>query len=100
MRGSGVLWREAYLSDPSDVLHAVLRREAQVFVQPESHIVAVQSVGLQAEVEKMLLECCCNGRFARGGQAGEPYGAASLLAEVAAFFTGKAWVPCNVPVSS
>ena len=44
----------------------------------------------------MLLECCCNGRFAGGGQAGEPYGAASLLAEVAAFLAGKARVPRDV----
>ena len=30
-----------YLSNPSDILHPIIRRETQIFVQPEPHIVAV-----------------------------------------------------------
>jgi hypothetical protein len=55
----------AYLSNPSDVLHAVLRGETQIFVQTESHIVSIESIGLHAEMEQVLLERRCDCRFAR-----------------------------------
>ncbi len=89
-----------YLSDTADVLNAILRRETQVFVQAEADVVAVESVGLQAEVEEVLLKGGCNGRFARGGEAGEPDGASLLLAEIAALLAGEALVPCDVAVEA
>lgn len=45
-----------YLSNATDVLVTVLLRKAQVLVQPEAHIVAVEPVGRQADVKQVLLE--------------------------------------------
>lgn len=47
---------EMYLCDASNVLFAIFRREAQVLVQAEADIVAVQSVGLETLLEEVLLE--------------------------------------------
>lgn len=40
-----------YLGNPTNVLIAVLLREAQVLIQPKAHIVAVEAVGCQANVK-------------------------------------------------
>jgi len=45
-----------YLCYPPDVLIPVFLCEAQVFVQAEAHIVAVETVGGVAQVEQVLLE--------------------------------------------
>lgn len=87
-----------YLSDSSNVLYSILGREAQVLVQAESDIVTVQSVGLEAKVEEMLLESGGNSRLSRRRQASEPDGAALLLAKLATLFAGEARVPGDVAV--
>ena len=87
---------DSYLSDPADILFSVLRREAKVLVQPESHIVAIESVGLKTQVEKVLLERDGDGGLARSRETRKPDGAALLLAEVAALSAGQACVPCDV----
>ncbi len=69
-RISGWAWEPGrgvrYLSDTADVLVAVLFGEAQVLVEPETHIVAVEPVRGQANVEQVLLEGGRDGRLARG----------------------------------
>lgn len=55
-----------HLADAADVLVAVLFREAQVLVEPEAHVVAVEAVGRQAQVQEMLLQGRGDGGFARG----------------------------------
>lgn len=90
----------AYLSNPPDVLLAILGREPQVLVQPETHIVAVEPVGLQAELEQVLLEGRRDGRFARRREAGEPDGATLLLAQLAALFAREARVPGDVALGN
>ena len=47
---------DVYLCDTSNVLLAIFGRESQVFVQAETDIIAVQSVGLETLLEEMLLE--------------------------------------------
>jgi hypothetical protein len=69
-----------YLRYPPDILIPVLLGEAQVLVEPEAHIVAVESICGVAQVQQVLLERGCDGRFTRCGQAGEPDGEALLLA--------------------
>jgi hypothetical protein len=74
----------AYLSDTPDVLLSVLGREAKVFVQAEADVVAIESVGLETEVEEVLLEGNGDGGLARGRETSEPDGGALLLAEIGA----------------
>lgn len=85
-----------YLSDPADVLLAVLGREAQVLVQPEAHVIAVEPVRRQAELEEVLLQRRRNGRLAGRRQTSEPDGASLLLAELAALAASEAGVPGDV----
>ena len=85
-----------YLGDTADVLVAVLLGKAKVLVQAEADIVAVEAVGGDAEVEEMLLEGCCDGGLARGGEAGEPDGEAALLAQVVALAAREGRVPGDV----
>ncbi|KAH9827097.1 V-type proton ATPase subunit C [Teratosphaeria destructans] len=87
-----------YLRYAPDVLLAVFGREAQVFVQAEAHVVAVETVGGQAEVEEVLLEGGRDGRLAGGRQAGEPDGGALLLAELTALLATETVVPGDVAV--
>lgn len=89
---------QVYLSNPADVLFSVLRRESEVLVQTKSHIVAVESVGLQTKVEEVLLEGNGNGGLARSREPGEPDSAALLLAEIAALGASEAGVPGDVAV--
>lgn len=91
-----VLLGGTYLSYPPDVLFPVLWREAEVLVQAEADVVAVQSVARQALLEEMLLEGDGDCGLSRGGEAGEPDGAALLLAELTALLAGEACVPCDV----
>lgn len=88
----------SYLSNPSNILLPILGREAQVLVQPEPHIIAVQPISRQAEFEQVLLERSRDGGFARGREAGEPDGAAFLLAQLAALGAREAGVPGDVAV--
>lgn len=84
------------LGDAADVLIAVFFREAEVFVEAEADVVAVEAVGGEAEVEEVLLEGGCDGGFARGGEAGEPDCEAALFAVGVAFTAGEAVVPGDV----
>jgi hypothetical protein len=45
----------------SDVFITVLLGETKVFVQTKSHIVSIQTIGSQAEMEKVLFKGCCDG---------------------------------------
>jgi hypothetical protein len=55
-----------YLRNTADILVAVFLREAEVLVQAEADIVAIEAVRSDAEVEEMLLESGCDGGLARG----------------------------------
>lgn len=58
------------LCNAADVLVAVLLGEAQVFVEAEADVVAVQAVGVHVAVtEELVLEFDSDGRFARGREA-------------------------------
>tara|TARA_R110002003_G_scaffold198_25_gene15618 strand:- start:26891 stop:27175 length:285 start_codon:yes stop_codon:yes gene_type:complete len=85
-----------YLCYPPDVLVPVLLAETKVFVEPEAHVVAIETVRGVSEMQEMLLEGCCDGRFAGCGKAGEPDGEALLFAEFVALSAGERRVPCNV----
>lgn len=53
------------LGDAADVLVAVLLAEAEVFVETEAHVVAVEAVGGDAALaEQLVLEFDGDGRFA------------------------------------
>lgn len=88
----------SYLAYPADVLVAVLLGEAEVLVQAEADVVAVQAVGGVAEVEQVLLKSGGDGRLARGRQTGEPEGEALLLAVLAALLASETGVPGDVAV--
>jgi hypothetical protein len=85
-----------YLGDAADVLVAVLLGEAEVLVEAEADVVAVEAVGGHAEVQEVLLQGGGNGGLARGGEAGEPEGEALLLAELVALPVGEGGVPGDV----
>lgn len=78
------------LRDATDVLVAVLLAEAEVLVQTEADVVAVQAVGGDAAVaEELVLQLDGDGGLARGGEAGEPDGEAALVAQGAALVAGE-----------
>lgn len=85
-----------HLSDTPNVLLSVLGREAEVLVQAEPDVVAIESVGLETTLEEVLLESNGDGGLARGRETSEPDGGALLLAEVGALSAGKTCVPCDV----
>lgn len=84
------------LGDAADVLVAVRLREAQVLVEPEAHVIAVEPVRRVAQVQEVLLERGRDGGLARGGQAREPDREALLLAEGLALGAREGWVPGDV----
>ena len=54
-----------HLADAADVLRARLLVEAEVLVQAEADVVAVEAVGELVEVEEVLLERAGNRRLDR-----------------------------------
>lgn len=88
----------SYLRDTSNVLVAVLLREAEILVQAESHIVAVQTVGGNTKVEEMLLQGSGHSGLARGRQPGEPESEAALATGLVALTAGEGRVPGDVAV--
>ena len=82
-----------HLGDAADVLRAVGGREAQVGVEPEADVVAVEAVGGEGDGEQVLLEGGGDGGFARGGEAREPDCEAGLVPEVGALRVGEGGVP-------
>lgn len=85
-----------YLRDTTNVLVTVLFREAEILVQAETDVVAVKTVGSDAQVQQMLLESGSDSRLARCRQTSEPEGQATLLAKLIALLARKRWVPGNV----
>lgn len=78
-----------HLGDAPDVLVAVLLAEAQVLVQPEPDVVAVQPVrGHAALAQQLVLQLDRDGRLARRREAGQPDGEALLPAEAGALRAG------------
>lgn len=75
---------DPHLSYPPDVLVPVLLRKAQVLVQSESHIVTVEAIGGETEMEQVLLKRSGNGRLSRCTEAGKPYRETLLLAQLEA----------------
>ena len=94
--GGGVGEELGDLGDAADVFVAVLFGEAQVLVEAEADVVAVEAVGGQTQMQEVLLKRSGYGGFARGGEAGEPEGEAALGAEGAALGAGEGGVPGNV----
>lgn len=86
------------LGDTADVLVAILLGEAKVLVQAEAHIVAIEAVGGDTEVEEVLLEGGGDGGFARGRETGKPEGEAALLAELVALAAREGRVPGDVAI--
>jgi len=54
-----------YFSNTANIFVAVLFRKSEVFVQSKAHVVSVEPVGGQADMEQVLLEGGCNRRLAR-----------------------------------
>lgn len=90
--------RDAYLSNTPNVLVPVLFAESEIFVQPKAHVVAIETVGSEAQVQQVLFECCCDGRLSRCRQTSEPDGEARLLAVCVALGARERWVPGDVAV--
>lgn len=84
------------LCDTADVLVARLLVEAEVLVQAEAHVVAVEAVGREAALQEVLLERFGNGGLARSRQAREPDGGSLLFTEGVALCAGEAGVPGDV----
>lgn len=87
-----------YLADAPDVLGAVLVGEAEVLVEAEAHVVAVEAVGGEPEVQEVLLEGRGHRRLARGREAREPQREALLLAQAVALGAREGRVPGDVAV--
>lgn len=84
--GAGVGEELGDLGDAADVFFAVLRGEAEVLVEPEADVVAVQAVGgfVVGFAQESLLERDGDGRFAACTQPCEPDREAGLFAEAGA----------------
>lgn len=89
---------ETHLGNSADVLVSVLLREAEILVQAKSHIVAVEAVGRDAEMEEVLLERGRDGGLAGGRQAGQPDGKAALATELIALAARQGRVPGDVAI--
>ena len=90
--------RWTHLRNAPDVLVPVLLAEAEVLVQPKANIVAIETVGGEAQVQQVLLERSRDGRLSGRGKACEPDGEAGLLAECVALSARKGRVPGDVAV--
>lgn len=86
------------LGDAAYVLVAVGLGEAEVLVEAEADVVAVEAVGGEPEVQEVLLEGGGDGGLARGAEAREPDGEALLLARGLALGAGEGGVPGDVAV--
>lgn len=52
-----IAWQvKTYFCYPPDVLIPVFLCESKIFVQAEAHVVAIETVGCESEVEQVLLE--------------------------------------------
>lgn len=89
-----------YLCDTTNVLVPVLLRKSQIFVEAKTNVVAIQTVGSKAQVQEMLLQSGRHGRLARGREASQPNGEATLATQLITLMAGKRRVPCNVPTRS
>lgn len=86
------------LADAADVLVAVGLGEAQVLVEAEAHVVAVEAVGGEAQVQEVLLERGGHGGLAGGGEAGQPDCEAALAAQLVALAAREGRMPGDVAV--
>ena len=86
-----------HLSNPPDVLPSILLAETEILVQPEAHIVAIETIGGKTEVKQMLFKRNSDGRFTTGGEASKPEGETLLAAQDAALLVGEAVMPCDIP---
>lgn len=94
--GGGVGEQLGDLADAADVLVAVLLGEAQVLVEAEADVVAVEAVGDQAEVQQVLLERGGDGGLARRREARQPDREAALAARLVALAAREGRVPGDV----
>jgi hypothetical protein len=88
--------REPYLGNAADVLDAVLVGEAKVLVEAEADVVTVEAVGVDAEVEEVLLESGGDGGLAGAGETGHPDGETTLAVELIALLAREGRVPVDV----
>lgn len=79
--GGGVGEELGNLADAADVLVAVGLGKAEVLVQAEAHVVAVEAVGGESKVQEVLLKRRGDGGFSRGREPREPDREALLAAE-------------------
>lgn len=84
------------LADAADVLVAVLFAEAEVLVEAEADVVAVEAVRGEAKVDEVLFEGCGDGGLARGREARQPDGEATLAARLVALAAREGRVPGDV----
>lgn len=91
--------RNSYLSNAADILVAVFLREAQVLVQAEANIVAVEPVGGKADMKQVLLKGSGNGRLSRGRETREPNSKAALATELVSLMARERWMPGNVAIA-
>lgn len=82
--------------DAADVLVAVLLGEAEVLVEAEADVVAVETVGGDAKVQQVLLEGRGHGGLARGRETGQPDGKTALATGLVALTARKRRVPGDV----
>ena len=79
---------QAHLPDPAGILVPALLVEAEVVVEAEADVVAVEAVGELLEVEEVLLERAADRGLAAGAEASEPDRRAALLQEADALLGG------------
>src|SRR5438477_552857 len=78
-----------HFTDAADVLLAIGRRKAEVFVEAVANIVPVEHVGQPAALDEGVFECEGNGAFARAAQASEPECRSLLVQQLAALRPGN-----------
>ena len=83
-----------HFTDAADVLLPVLRREAQVTVQPVSDVVSVQNVDLASLFEELGLKLCGDRRLAAARKTGQPDDASFMTVLFLPVFLADA---CLVP---
>lgn len=86
----------SYLGNTSDIFVPILLTEPQILVQSKAHIIAIESVRIDSQVEEVLFQSGRDCGFAGGGEPGEPEGEAALLGVGLALGAGETFVPGDV----
>jgi len=87
-----------HLTNPPNIFISILLTKPQILVQSKTHVIAIEPVRRETEMQKVLFKGCGDCGFAGRAEACEPDCEALLFAEGVAFGAGEGRVPCYIAV--